>query len=179
MGCVIPPYQLDARDQDEISARLAELMAEKFPSKQAKDLDFRPLRPEELNTALTVTTRRYDTTMGAVPTRILNAAADPIVRAGSFYVIFGWIVIDDPAGANPFGIQAIGQIASDGTVLNEVNLQFVNGLINHCLYTRDQIVELGESASFSIMIIGAPNLARFIAYPLGYRIAVRSQLNKN
>jgi hypothetical protein len=178
-GWVIPPYNADPRIMDLINSELANVMKQFDVSKQA-DLTYRPIRPREINTALTVSTESYDTTLGAVPatyTRICGAVADATVPAGNAFLIVGMYFMDDPTGAHSIGISGVAQITLDQTVKAEVALKPIDRLENNAVILREQELVVGENDVFTIQIKGAAN-AEVIAFPLGYRVGPHSQLDQ-
>lgn len=179
MGFVNPPYNIDPRMVDKVYQELSKAMAEKFTIEKQKELTYRPIRPNEINVALTTVTRVYNSVTGfaGVFGRILGAAADVITPSGNAFIIFGWLFLDDPTGANPIGLGGVGQVVVEGTVRNEVALKPIDMMPERCLLTFEQVIMITENTSWTIQIKGAA-AAQVIAYPLGYRIGPMSQLNQ-
>lgn len=176
MGFVIPPYNIDPRVYDKIMSDLAGIMKDKFPAEKQRELTYRPLRPEEINAALTTATRIYNSVIGAAFTRILGAAADASVKTGSVYVFFGWIVIDDPTGVNPLGINGVVQLIVEGAIRAEMALEIINQQPGKCMVTLDQEVVLVENTTFTIQAKGLAGGVGII-FPLAFRIGPKSQLD--
>ena len=179
MGFVIPPYDTDPRMLDKIYQELSGAMSNKFTVEKQKELTYRPIRPNEINPALTTVTRIYNSVTGlaGVYGRILGAAADAVTPSGNAFIIFGWMFLDDPTGANPIGLGGVGQIVVEGTVRNEVCLKLIDMMPQRCLLTMDQIIIVTENTTWTMQIKGLA-AAQVIAYPLGFRIGPMSQLNQ-
>jgi len=178
MGMAYPQYELDNKILSTVLDLVEKVKIENFPKEKLGGITFRPIRPEEINPALTVDTRIYDTTtVGKVYERILGAIIDFIVPTGSVMIFLGWIIIQDPLAA--FGLDAVIRLLVEGVVRNEVSLWLPAIMENNSLLTLDQVVVAAENTRLRIEVknpaVGAG--AHAIAYPLAYRIGPRSQLD--
>ena len=193
MGLAYPQYYLNPEQLALINQIVEKIKADNFTASQLKRITHRPLRPEELNTALTIDTRRYnvildnDTITGLWHKLCATdtAAADVVVPTGSVYLIFGWIVVDQeaqqtqvtsPADWLTIGLNSVGQIKVNGVLRNEVCIKLVDMQPNHAVLTLDQIVVATEQTNLLVQVKGTDE-GEAIVFPLAYRIGPKSQLD--
>jgi len=179
MGVEYPHYELPPYIISQILELLDVIKKENFPASKLKEITYRPLRPDEINKALTIETRVYNTTKTAVGyERILGATEDLKVKTGSIYIFLGWICIDDPTGAQPMGLGATGQILVEGVLRNEVDLSYVNAQENNGQLTLSQVIVANEDTSVRIQVKTPKNAtAELIAYPYAIRMGPKAQLD--
>jgi hypothetical protein len=179
MGIGYPHYSINQVVNDTVIKLLDEITAEAFQGKDLNRITRRPIRPEEINVALAVATRIYNTTaITAAYLNVLNAAAAAVVPAGSIIVFLGWIVIDDPA--NPIGQDCVVRVLINGVVRQECCASLVNLQENNALLLLDQVCIAEENSNFNCQIKCPTNAAagaNAIAYPLAFRIGPREQLD--
>ena len=188
MGMAYPQYFLNPEQLALINQIVEKIKADNFTQDQLKRITHRPLRPEELNTSLTMDTRVYNMTMTAASAwskLCADAAAAAItVPTGSVYLLFGWIVVDQIAEQTQasaadwltIGLDAVGQIKVNGVLRNEVCLKLVDKNPNNMILTLDQIVVATEQTTLLVQAKGTDN-GEAIVFPLAYRIGPKSQLD--
>lgn len=177
MGFAIPFYNLDISIQAKVENLIKKIINENFSKDRIPSITYRPIRPDEINDALTINTRVYDTTKtGTGFERIIGAANDLVVRTGSIYVFLGWIVVDDATAS--IGMDSVARIMVDGVLRNEIAPYTVNLMENNAMLTLDQIVVATEDTHVTIEFNSPSNAtAHAIVYPLAFRIGPKAQLN--
>lgn len=191
MGMAYPQYFMNPEQLALINQIVEKIKADNFTIEQLKRITHRPLRPEEINTALTMDTRVYDmmvdnaTYEWHMPCADDTAAAAIVVPTGSVYLLFGWIVIDTianqtqvtaPADWVTIGLESVGQIKVNGVLRNEVCIKLVDMQPNHMVLTLDQIVVATEQTNLLIQVKGKDE-GEALVFPLAYRIGPKSQLD--
>ena len=188
MGMAYPQYFMNPEQLALVNTIVDKIKADNFTADQLKRITHRPLRPEELNPALTMDTRTYKMTMqaaGAWGKLCADlAAADIVVPTGSVYLLFGWICVDTAAFQTQaaaadwltIGLEAVGQIKVNGVLRNEVALKLVDQNPNQMILTLDQIVVATEQTNLLVQAKGIDN-GEAIIFPLAYRIGPKSQLD--
>lgn len=194
MGIAYPQYEVQPEFLAQIISKVEEIKNTHFRKEDTKDITYRPFRPEELNTSLNEDNRTYITKLPdtADATKwgfILSdwVAASPAawnepieIPTGSVYVIFGWIVIDD--GTNGINNDAIIQVKLQGVIRQEVSAKLITLQENNALLLLDQVVKATEGQRLTLRMSGGEDALAgdnpiVMAYPMGYRIGLKNQLN--
>lgn len=97
MGITYPQFNISATIQNIILDVLEKTIREHYPTPTEK-ITSRPIRPNEINTALTIDNRKYSSAViTQAACHILDAAAAITVPTGITFLMVGWIVIcNDP-----------------------------------------------------------------------------------
>jgi len=193
MGLAYPQYYLNPEQLALINQIVEKIKADNFTADQLKRITHRPLRPEELNTSLTMDTRRYNVILDNGTITGLwhmlcatdTAAANIVVPTGSVYLIFGWICVDQEAQQTQvtsakdwltIGLESVGQVKVNGVLRNEICIKLVDMQPNHAVLTLDQIVVATEQTNLLVQVKGTDE-GEAIVFPLAYRIGPKSQLD--
>ncbi len=153
----------------EIMDTEAEKAIKRASSMSSKDMGKRPFRASDLNPALTVTNRHFQTSnLGATETYIYNATAGKQLETDTYYLIFGFRVIQ---GVVPLSPRAMLTIYVDNVFKSELPLAISNPQSENAILALDSLiwVEASQEIEIKIRNPGGP-VTDALIIPIGYVI---------
>ncbi len=160
----------------EFSESLDQLVIDKlaqYNRESGKQLGYRPFRPTDFNTTFNINTRHYQTTgIAAAWTFLLNTATGLQVPTDSFYLIWGFRIIEDIL---PLSQQSRVQVHIDNVFKLEFCPKIVSNLDENCILLLDSLVEAKPDQLLEIRITnGVAVNTNAIIIPLGYRFVLKA-----